>query len=178
MIDLYKQTLVNQFHAALSTLNECVSRCPRKNWETNVGNFPLWHVAYHALYYADLYLSPNEESFTPPGFHQQNYQFFGRLPWPPHESVTADEPYDKKTILHYIDHCRHKAMQRVTAETSETLHGPCGFSWYKIPRAEFHLNNVRHIHHHAAQISLQLRNTAGIEIPWVGSGFKTSREIV
>ena len=172
MIELYKRSLINQFHAALSMLHDCVSKCPDENWSNKVGNFPFWHVVYHAVFYTDLYLSRNEQSFTPPSFHRENYQFFGQLPWPPHETVLADNPYDKTTLLEYIQHCCRKATDTITAETVESLDGPCGFWWYEIPRLEFHINNVRHIQHHAAQIGLYLRNSAGIEIGWVGSGFK------
>ncbi len=177
MIDLYKQSVIHQFHAALSMLAECVSRCPGENWKSNVGNFPCWHVAYHALFYADLYLSANERSFTPPSFHRENYQFFGQLPWPPHEAVFANDPYDKGTILAYVQHCRQKTTDVILSETKESLEGPCGFWWYKIPRCEFHLNNVRHVQHHASQISLYLRKSAGVEVGWAGSGFKDESEI-
>ena len=46
----FKQSLVGQYHAALSMLKDCVSRCLNEQWEGNVGNFPFWHVAYHTLY--------------------------------------------------------------------------------------------------------------------------------
>ena len=172
MIQSFKNALVDQFHAALSMLNESISECPAEAWEGNVGNFPFWHVAYHVLFYADLYLSADAESFQPPGFHRENYQYFGRLPEPPHATVVADVPYDRATILEYLEHCRKKVSDAIAAETSESLQGPSGFWWYKIPRAEFHLNNIRHIQHHAAQLSLYLRKSAGVEVGWVGSGFK------
>ncbi|MGO9113355.1 MAG: hypothetical protein ACLP9L_29335, partial [Thermoguttaceae bacterium] len=123
------------------------------------------------------YLSANEGSFTPPSFHRENYQFFGQLPWPPHEAVSANDPYDKGTILAYVQHCRQKTTDVILSETKESLEGPCGFWWYKIPRCEFHLNNVRHVQHHASQISLYLRKSAGVEVGWAGSGFKDESEI-
>ena len=172
MIDLYKRSLIHQFHASLSSLDDCVSRCPVEIWKSRVGDFPCWQVAYHTLFVTDLYLSANEESFTPPSFHRKNYQFFGRLPWPPHDAVSADDPFDKETILGYVQHCRHKTTDVILSETKESLEGPCGFWWYKIPRCEFHLNNLRHIQHHTAQISLFLRKSAGVEISWAASGFR------
>jgi hypothetical protein len=170
MLDLFKKSLIGQYEAALSMLNDCVSKCPDEHWNGKVGSYPFWHAAYHTLYYTDLYLSRDEESFTPASFHRENYQIFGKLPWPPHETVVADIPYDRQTLLDYIRHCGQKASQSVNSETEESLQGPCGFWWYKIPRAEFHVNNVRHVQHHAAQLSLYLRKSAGIEIGWVGSG--------
>ncbi len=168
MSEPFKDALVQQFHAALSMLRASVVACPDNRWEANVGTFPFWHVAYHTLYITDLYLSPNLGAFAPRSFHREHYEFFGRLPWPPFEEVVADNPFDKRLILDYVQLCREKASASVAAETDTSLSGPSGFDWYKIPRGEFHLNNIRHIQHHAAQMSLALRRSDDIEIGWVG----------
>ena len=170
MIEFFKKCLISQFGATLSVLNNCVVQCPEDQWEQPVGNCPFWHVAYHTLFYTDLYLSPNEQSFSLPSFHREDYQFFGQRPWPPYETVIADVPYPKEVILEYEETCRRKASDIITSETPDSLEGPAGFWWYKIPRAEFHLNNIRHMQHHAAQMSLQLRKAAGIGIDWVATG--------
>jgi hypothetical protein len=39
-------------------------------------------------------------------------------------------------------------------------------------RAELHVYNIRHIHHHAAQLSLRLRLDTGRGVDWVGSGWR------
>lgn len=168
MIELFKKSLVGQFHAALSMFNDCVSRCPAEQWENNVGNYPFWNVAYHTLFYVDFYLSPNEQSFSPQGFHRENSEHFV----PPHERVIPDDPYDQATLRGYVQHCKRRAIESIESETSESLAGTSGFSWYKIPRSEFHLNNIRHLQHHAAQMSLHLRNSSDVDVRWVGSGFK------
>jgi len=165
-LDTLKLALIGQYNAALSMFEDCVRRCPDDQWTASVGSRPFWHVAYHVLYYTDLYLSPNLESFEPRDFCREDYHFLGRLPFPPFEEVAADIPYDRETILGYADHCRKKMPESVNAETAESLDGPCGFSWYEIPRAEFHLNNIRHLQHHTAQLILHLRRTAGIGIGW------------
>ncbi|MCX7428390.1 MAG: DinB family protein [Planctomycetia bacterium] len=170
MLDCVKNSLVAQFHAALAVLEQCVTRCPEEAWDAPVGDYPFWHVAYHALFYADLYLSRDEASFRAPALHRQDYQFFGRRPWPPHEPVVADQPYSKDEIAAYLALCRRKASEAIAAETPATLDGPSGFPWYKISRLEFHLNNIRHVQHHAAQLSLALRKRSGIEIEWVATG--------
>ena len=172
MIELLKQALVGQFDAALSMMHDSVKRCPADQWEQSVGNFPFWHVAYHLLFYVDLYLSRDEHSFRPQGLHRENYQFFGQLPWPPHEEVKADVPLEKTAILEYIQHCREKAVKSIESETAESLQGPSGFSWYPISRVEFHINNIRHVQHHAAQMSLALRRSVGLNVGWVGTGFR------
>ena len=169
MLDTFQAALAGQYAAALSMFHDCVSRCPPDKWEGLVGNFPFWHVAYHTLFYTDLYLSADYDAFVPPDYCRENYQYFGHSPSPPHEPVVADEPYTLETILTYIQHCREKASRSIQQETVASLAGPSGFWWYKIPRSEFHLNNIRHIQHHAAQMSLYLRREAGIEIDWVGT---------
>jgi len=170
MIDLFKNALIGQYEAALSMLNDCIRQCPDDKWEANVNNFPFWHVAYHTLFYTDMYLSPDLESYKPPDHYRENYQFFGRLPNPPHEPIVVDIVYDKETILAYVDHCREKIAGAIQAETPESLAGPSGFWWYHIPRSEFHLNNIRHVQHHAAQMIQFLRQSADIGIGWVQSG--------
>ena len=172
MLELFKKSLQGQFEAALSMLGACVSQCPDDKWEDRVGSYPFWHVAYHALFYADLYLSRDHAAFEPRPFYREDYQYFGKRPSPPHEPVVADVVYDRATLAGYVAFCRNKAAQTIAAETDESLAGPSGFWWYQIGRAEFHLNNVRHVQHHAAQMSLSLRNSAGIGIDWVGSGWR------
>ena len=170
MLETLKKTLVSQFDAALLMLEGCLQQCPEKEWEVEVGNYPFWHVAYHALFYTDLYLLPDEDSFQPREYCRENYHFFGHLPYPPYETVCAEAPYDRSTLLEYVGHCRRKARESIAAETAESLQGPCGFWWYSIPRLDFHVNNIRHIQHHAGQMSLCLKRATGIQIDWVGTG--------
>jgi hypothetical protein len=167
MIELFRKALVTQFNATLSMFNETVVQCPGDKWEGHVGDYAFWHVAYHTLFFTDLYLSKDEESFEPPSFYRENYQFFGQNPLPPHEQLVADIPFDRDTILEYVKICRDKASEVIASETPESLEGPPGFWWYKVPRAEFYLMNIRHIQHHAAHMGLYLRRAAEIGIDFV-----------
>jgi hypothetical protein len=71
-----------------------------------------------------------------------------------------------------LDHCRQKAIKVIAAETEASLKGPCRFARRTITRAELHVYNMRHVQHHAAQLSLRLRLNAKIDIPWIGSGWR------
>jgi len=170
MIDLFKSALIGQFHAALAMLQSAVEQCPDEHWHDRVGTHPFSHVAYHTLFYADFYLSRNEASYKRPALHREEYQVFGGTKLPPEEEPISESPIPREVILQYIDHCRRKASEMIAAETAESLAGPSGFWWYKIPRAEFLLNSVRHIQHHTAQMSLCLRRVAGIDVRWVRTG--------
>ena len=50
--------------------------------------------------------------------------------------------------------------------------GRKGFEWCRFSRGELHLYNIRHIQHHAAQLSMRLRLDAKAQVPWVGTGWK------
>ena len=170
MIELFRASLVAQYEATLSMLGNAIARCPDQHWSEPVGGYPFWHSAYHCLFFVDLYLSPSESAFEPQAFHRSDYQFFGANA--DGDPVVADIPYERDELLGYVRHCRDKAKAIAAIETEESLAGACGFWWYSIPRAEFHLNNIRHAQHHAAQLSLHLRRAADTQIPWCGSGWK------
>jgi len=170
MLDSLKQIVGAQFEAAFCTLQECVARCPAASWNAPVGNNPFCQVVFHALFFADYYLERSEDSFLEQAFHRENAAFFGD-----YEQLEDREPrslYDRASIEKYLSFCRDKAAAVIAAETEESLRGPSGFARRKISRGELHLVNIRHLQHHAAQLSLRLRIDAGVEVPWVESGWR------
>jgi hypothetical protein len=80
--------------------------------------------------------------------------------------------YEKAFVLSYLGHIRRKARETISEETAEVLAGPSGFHWRECSRAELHVYNIRHVQHHAAQLSLRLRLDAGVEIPWVSHAWR------
>ncbi len=71
-------------------------------------------------------------------------------------------------------HCRAKAKAVVDAETEDSLAQRPGFDWLEFSRAEVHVYNIRHIHHHAAQLSLHLSQKTGEAVAWQSSGWDNS----
>src|SRR5438270_7589089 len=69
MIEYLKTVLTRQYEASLCMLDGCVRRCPAEHWEGKVGNGTFRQIAYHTLYFTDLYLSPGEEAFEQREFH-------------------------------------------------------------------------------------------------------------
>ena len=45
----------------------------------------------------------------------------------------------------------------------------CGFSWYKVPKLEHQIVNIRHLGGHVGQLS-ELLMANGILVDWVNSG--------
>ncbi|MCI0637697.1 MAG: DinB family protein [Gemmataceae bacterium] len=170
MLDTFKKLTANQFEAALCTLNVCIDKCPETAWHERVANLKFCQVVFHTLFYTDYYLGQNKEAFRRQPFHQDNQQFFRD-----YEELEDRAPvllYDKPSIKKYLHHCRTKAAEVIAAETTQSLSDPCGFERRSISRAELHIYNMRHIQHHAAQLSLRLRLDRQTDIPWVGSGWR------
>ena len=169
MIEEFRELIAKQYAASLGTLHLCIERCPDELWNTPVGRHPICRVAFHTLFFTDYYLGPNEEALRMQPFHRQRPEFFGD-----YEELQHREPvglYERTPVEEYMQHCREKAEEVTAAETEETLLGPSGFPRRKFTRAELHVYSIRHIQHHAVQLSLRLRLSAGEDVPWVGSGW-------
>ncbi len=170
MLDTFKELIANQFEAAFCTLNTCIDRCGETAWNARVGNYAFCQVAFHSLFYADFYLGPNAEAFRQQAFHRDNERFFGD--YEEFEDRAPASVYERAAIKTYLQHCRNKASQAIAAETADTLNARAGFERRTFSRAELHVYNIRHIQHHAAQLSLRLRIDAHQNIPWIGSGWR------
>jgi hypothetical protein len=147
----------------------CIKRADRDTWLAPVAQIPYWHVAYHALFYADFYLSPNEHAFQAQPFHRPDYNFLGPQPWAPEKQIKADQPYDADTLAAYAETCRAKVKTIISSETESVLAGESGFSWLRFTRMELHLYNLRHIQHHTGQLAAALRRRGAEGVPWIGS---------
>jgi hypothetical protein len=159
--------LKSQYHAALAMLREAIVACPDELWAGSQYPIAFWHVAYHALFYAHLYLQPDEKAFHPWEHHRDEYQFLDALPWPPHRPPKIGEPYTKAQIMDYwrlCDEMVDAAVDRLDLAAPE-----CGFPWYRLPKLDHQINNIRHIQHHAALLAGRVRLAAGKDVGWVGS---------
>jgi hypothetical protein len=103
MIDYLKTVLTGQFEASLCMLDRCVRECPAEHWHSKIANGTLRQVAYHTLFYADLYLSPSLEAFEPSEFNRRG----GLKP----AGVETCVGLTKDDTLAYLVHCRRKAVE-------------------------------------------------------------------
>ncbi len=170
MIDLFKSLILDQYEATICTLHKCIEACPDAAWNLPVANHTFCQVVFHTFFFMDLYLGKNVEALRNQPFHKENPDFFRN-----YEEMIDKKPellYDKPTINRYLDHCRQKAVEVVRAEMEGSLTKRTGFEWLDFSRAELHVYNIRHIHHHAAQLSLRLRLDFDTDIPWCKSGWR------
>jgi hypothetical protein len=162
-----RAALKGQYHAALAMLRQAIDQCPDDLWTAGHHPVAFWRVAYHTLFYTHLYLQPDEEAFRPWAHHRDEYQFLGAPPWAPHREPKVAEPYTKAQMIEYWGLCDEmvgEAVDQLDLDAQE-----CGFPWYRLPKLDHQINNIRHIQHHAALLAGRLRLAVGTDVPWVGS---------
>ena len=153
-------------------LNLCVARCPEANWNKPVAKWKYCQAAFHCAFLADLYLQPDDDvdAFKRQPFHAGHREAFRE--YEELEERAQVLLYEKPFVLSYLQAVRRKAQETIARESADVLAGPSGFHWRKCSRAELHVYNIRHIQHHAAQLSLRLRQDTEINIPWVSHAWK------
>ena len=159
------EILVSQYLASLEMLKQTIAKCPESIWNDPGDKTKFWHIAYHALFYTHLYLQDSEDAFIPWVKHRKEYQFIGRLPWPPHARPQIGEPYDQDTVLEYLAFCQGQVAERVP---QLDLEAPSGFDWLPFGKLELQLYTIRHIQQHTGELMERLGTRANMEIDWVG----------
>jgi len=121
----------------------------------------FWYVAYHALFFLDLYLSGSVEGVAPPApFTRDELNPAGLLP---------ERPYTKDELLAYLGHGRTKCRATMAALTADQAFERFRFSWGDVSRLELLMYNMRHVRHHAAQLNLILRQATDSAPGWVAT---------
>ena len=163
----WKTMLWRQFGAAIDMLENALRACPDELWNVRLWDDPafpsgfseFWYVAYHTLFWLDLYLSGRVEGFAPPApFTLDELDPAGRLP---------ERQYSKNQLQAYLMHCRQKCQATIEALTDEQARQPCKFAWGEASFAELLLDNMRHVQEHAAQLNLLLGQRIGTTSRWV-----------
>lgn len=156
---MWKTAVWQQFGAAIDMLENAMRACPEEIWGDRSLQPEFWYVAFHSLFYLDLYLSESEVGFAPPApFTLDEMDERGLMP---------ERVYTKEELQRYLDHGRAKCRATIEAITEEKGNRRCGFSWLDLSVAEMLLYNMRHAQHHAAQLNLILRQKTGTAPRWV-----------
>ena len=162
--------LKSQYHASLAMLREAIERCPDDLWSSTEHLNPCWQVAYHVLFFAHVYSCRGEAEFVPWEHHQADVQYPDGIPGPPDPQSKLPlvaRPYTKDEALaywHFVDARIDAAVDAMDLASPDS-----GFKWYRVPKLEHQLVNLRHIQHHTAQLATRLRTELDIGIDWVGA---------
>lgn len=163
------EMLWRQFGAAIDTLRDALRDCPDELWEKSLwegqpdqwvaGGFSaFWYLGYHMLFWLDLYLTGAEEGFAPPTPFDLVEMEAGE---------TLPRTYSRQELLHYLEECRRKCQETISALSSEEAYQLCRFSWGELPFAELQLYNLRHVQEHGAQLRMFLGQQTGKATTWV-----------
>jgi len=149
----FKSILWAQFGASLDMLENAMRACPDQVW-SDLSKPPqwvshdvvgFWYVAYHTLFFLDLYLSDSPEDFAPPApFTLDELDPSGLLP---------DRPYTKDELLAYLNHGRKKCRAVIESLTEEKAHVRWRYGSMDLPFAELLLSTMRHVQHHARRLN-------------------------
>jgi len=163
----WRTVIWQQFGAAIDMLDNTIRACPAELWRGRLWENPeerpeyaqFWYLAYHCLFWLDLYLSGEVEGFAPPApFTLDELDPAGLVP---------ERPYTKDEIQVYLVFCRKKCQMTIEALTGETALRRCRFRWGALSFAELLLYNMRHVQEHAAQLNLMLGQKVGSAPDWV-----------
>lgn len=156
---LWKETVWRQFGAAIDMLENAMKACPGELWSDRSREPEFWYLVYHTLFWLDFYLSDSAEGFAPPApFTLDEMDPAGLLP---------DRVYTKEELQAYLEHGRRKCRAAIAAMTEEKARRRFGFGRVDLSIGELLLYNLRHVQHHAGQLSLILRQTIDSAPRWV-----------
>ena len=167
MDTLWRTSVWQQFGATIDMFDNALRACPDELWSACLWSGPaqqpglseFWYVAYHTLFWLDLYLSGAVEGFAPPApFTLDELDPAGLLP---------ERQYTKDELRTYLAHGRAKCHATIEALTDEQAYRRCRFSWGEMSFAELLLYNMRHVQEHGAQLNLVLGQKLGSAAGWV-----------
>lgn len=156
----WRTSVWQQFGAAIDMLDDAISLCPDRLWtavlwkdtdDVQYGQF--WFVAYHTVFWLDLFLSGSAAGFAPPAPFIR-----GALP---------ETSYTKDQIRTYLHRCRKTCQSTIEALTDEKADQRCVFDWMELSFLELQLYSMRHVQEHAAQLSLVLGQHEVEGLDWV-----------
>jgi hypothetical protein len=160
MDSMLKTSVWQQFGAAMDMFEDAIQLCPEHLWtaalwkdieDARYGHF--WFVAYHTLFWTDLFLTGSQQGFAPPPPFIR-----GKLP---------EKPYTKDQIRAYLDDCRRKCQSTIEGLTDEKARQVCVFEWMQPTFLELQLYSMRHVQEHGAQLNLFLGQHDITGMDWV-----------
>ncbi len=161
--------LWRQFGAAIDDFGNVLRDCPDELWEKNLwvdqpdqwvaaGFSAFWYLAYHTLFWLDLYLTGTEEGFAPPApFDLVEMEAHERLP----------RVYSRDELLGYLETCRQRCRETIGSLSQEQANRLCQFGWGELPFGELLLYTLRHVQEHGAQMRMFLGQQASKSAKWV-----------
>lgn len=157
--------LASQYSASFGMLRTAIEKVPNHHWNNEKDNNPNWQIAYHVVWGAKFYLGANPESYVPfENAIEGAESLGGNQDWEnADEGITVEGFHSKAELLAFIDEIENNLQQSIE---DLPLDQDSGFEWYPYSRLELHMNSIRHIQHHTAQIIERLKAEGITGFPW------------
>lgn len=165
-----RSALKAQYHAALEMLRQGIEACPDELWLSQAVRNAPWQIAYHTLYFTDLYLHRTSAEFRPWKGHQGGVQHEDGIAGPDDPASglpLLPQPYTREQTLAYLDSVDAEVDRRV--DETDVFSAESGFSWYRVPKLEHQIVNIRHLQLGAAHLAARLRAELDVGLGLVGS---------
>ena len=168
-----KTALVQQFGATIDMLEKVLVACPDPLWQVRLWNEPrlpraaeFWYIAYHTLFWLDLYLSGSTDGFMPPApFTLDELDPAGIIP---------ERAFSKNELLSYLEYNRNKCQSTIAGLTDEQAQQRCTFPWGELTFAALLLDNMRHVQEHVAQLNMILGQQMDWSPRWITNARKAA----
>ncbi|WP_313191734.1 DinB family protein [Sphingobacterium sp.] len=155
--------LLSQYRAALGMLRDVTEKVPDTEWNSHEYNNPNWQLIYHTIWSSKLYLSASYETFVPFAKAIEGAESLGGDKDWENSEVEVVGLNSKQEVLEFIQEVEQNLESSLTLLP---LEADSGFEWYPYSRLELHINTIRHIQHHTAQIIERLKAKGITGFPW------------
>lgn len=159
MHDVWKEINWRQLGASIDTLERAINACPDSIWADPNRKQPIWHFAFHTIFWLDLYMDDSGSQYRPPApFGLEELDPAGAMP---------PRAYTRQELLTFLAHARAKAKRKLASLTAEECTKDYSYGNTSTTVGEKYLYVMRHTQHHAAQINLMLRQAINSAPRWV-----------
>lgn len=141
-------------------LEAAIAACPDDVWGESTDSGEFWRIAFHTLFWLDLYSTGSEDGFAPPQpFGLEERQWGGAPP----------RVYTREELLSYTAYCRDKVQGLIAGLDAESTLRPAGTTSVSMPYLELLFYTMRHNNHHVGQLNLLLRQGIDASPKWIRS---------
>jgi hypothetical protein len=140
--------LQSQYLSALAMLKQAIVKCPQSLWDAPRDKDGSWFKAYHALYYAHLYLQATRKDF---------------VRWRGSGKPVSSPPLSKGEVLEYLAFVEQEVVRRVPLTD---LKAESGFRGIRVDKLELQFVNIRHIQQHTGELYERLGTRGNVKLDW------------
>ena len=144
-----RKVIQSQYLSALAMLKQAIVKCPQAMWDAPQDKDRSWFTAYHALYYAHLYLQPTRKDF---------------VRWRGHGKPASSSPLSKEEVIDYITFVEQEVIRCVPVTDLEAADS--GFHGIRVDKLELQFVNIRHIQQHTGELYERLGARMNIKLDW------------